>query len=131
MKARCISGVFQDLQRDYKVVMTGPSTLTAFLNSLQMGFKTLAISKQSAEVWKVLGAVKTEVGKFEDALSSVQRNLETATNNLGKVSTKARQMGRKLKDVEALPFGEAEKCLPEIQSGDAEADDRPFPGRFF
>lgn len=105
-------GLFQDIQAKHKVTIVGPTTLAAFLNSLQVGFKTLAITRQSSEVWKVLGAVKTEFQKFGDAVSSVQRNLETASSNLGKVSTRARQMEKKLDKVAALPPEEASRLLP-------------------
>lgn len=105
-------GLFQEIQHRYKVVITGPTTLTAFLNSLQVGFKTLAISRQSAEVWKVLGAVRTEFGKFGTALTSVQKNLDSATNHLSSVSSRTRAMERKLREVESLPEAEVDKLIP-------------------
>lgn len=105
-------GLFQEIQGKYHVAIVGPTTLGAFLNSLQMGFKTLAISKQSSEVWKVLGAIKTEFQKFGDAVSKVQKNLETASSNLSTVSDRARQMEKKLSKVSALPSEEAMLLLP-------------------
>jgi len=114
--------LFVDIQRKYKVTIVGPTTLSAFLNSLQVGFKTLAISKQSGEVWKILGAVRSEFGKFGDALQSVQKNLETASNNLNKVSERSRQMERKLKGVEVLPDAQAAAVFPEI-AGTADEDE--------
>lgn len=105
-------GVFQDIQRTHRVTIVGPTTLAAFVYSLQVGFKTLAVSKQSSEVWRLLGAIKTEFGKFGDAVSSVQKNLESASSNLSKVSTRARQMEKKLDGVQALPQEEALKLLP-------------------
>ena len=105
-------GVFQDIQKTHRVTIVGPTTLAAFVYSLQVGFKTLAISKQSSEVWRLLGAIKTEFGKFGDAVSSVQKNLETASSNLSKVSTRARQMEKRLDGVQALPQEEALKLLP-------------------
>lgn len=106
-------GLFHDIQLKHKVTIVGPTTLAAFLNSLQVGFKTLAISRQSSEVWNVLGAVKTEFQKFGDAIASVERNHNTASDNLSKVSTRARQMEKKLGKVASLPAAEAVKLLPE------------------
>jgi len=91
------------LQREYRINVTGPTTLAALLNSLQMGFKTLAIEKRSSEVWKVLGAVKTEFGKFEDVLKSTQKKLNQASTDLDKlVGTRTKQINKKLMDVESL-----------------------------
>ncbi len=115
-------GLFEKLQRDYKVTIVGPTTLTAFLNSLQVGFKTLAISKQSGEVWKVLGAVKTEFGKFGDSLQAVHSNLESASNKLSQVSNRAKQMERKLEKVSSLPAGEAALLIGEAASGNDETN---------
>lgn len=98
-------GLLERLQRECKVTLVGPTTLTAFLNSLQVGFKTLAISKRSGEVWKVLGQVKAEFGRFGDALASVQRKLEEASGKLEDVSRRKDLMERRLAGVEALPEG--------------------------
>lgn len=98
-------GLFERLQRECKVILVGPTTLTAFLNSLQVGFKTLAISRRSGEVWKVLGQVKTEFGRFGEALASVQRKLEEASGKLEDVSRRKDLMERRLSGVEALPVG--------------------------
>jgi DNA recombination protein RmuC len=100
-------GLFEWLQRECRVTLVGPTTLTAFLNSLQVGFKTLAITKQSGEVWKVLGAVKTEFGRFGEALEKVHKSLDEASDRLGKVSERSRQMEKKLTKVQALPGAEA------------------------
>lgn len=116
-------GLFQEIQSKYHVVIVGPTTLSAFLNSLQVGFKTLAISKQSSEVWKVLGAVKTEFQKFGDAVSKVQKNLDTASSNLSNVSRRMRQMGKKLGEVSALPKDEAALLLPQEEIIEADVDD--------
>jgi len=116
-------GLFQEIQGKYHVAIVGPTTLGAFLNSLQMGFKTLAISKQSSEVWKVLGAIKTEFQKFGDAVSKVQKNLETASSNLSTVSDRARQMEKKLSKVSALPSEEAMLLLPPEESSSFEDSD--------
>jgi DNA recombination protein RmuC len=94
----------QQLQRDYKVVVTGPTTLAAMLNSLQMGFKTLAIQKRSSEVWKVLGEVKAEFGKFGDLIQKAQKKLTDANTDLDQlVGTRTRVIQRKLKNIEELP----------------------------
>lgn len=116
-------GLFQEIQVKYRVTIVGPTTLAAFLNSLQVGFKTLAITKQSGEVWKVLGAVKTEFQKFGDAVSKVQTNLENASSNLSKVSDRARQMGKKLDKVAALPSDEALRLLPVAEEQESTGND--------
>lgn len=94
-----------------RINVAGPSNLSALLNSLQMGFRTLAIEQRSSEVWKVLGAVKSEFGKFGDALASVKKTLETASNKIGQTETRTRAMLRNLKSVEALPDTEAQRLL--------------------
>ena len=99
-------GLTDLLQRDYRVTVAGPTTLTALLNSLQMGFRTLAIEKRSSEVWQVLGAVKTEFGKFGDVLARTKSQLETVTRSIEAAEQRTRVMNRNLKQVEALP-GEA------------------------
>jgi len=101
------------LQREYKVVITGPTTLGAILNSLQMGFRTLAIQKRTSEVWTVLGAVKTEFGKFGGLLEKVQKNLQSAGDQLEEVMGKrTRAIERKLRQVQELPSEESQKILP-------------------
>jgi DNA recombination protein RmuC len=99
------------LQRDYRVSLAGPTTLAALLNSLQMGFRTLAIEQRSAEVWAVLGAVKTEFGKFGEALAHTRKKLDEASNSIGKAETRSRQLSRRLKEVEALPVAVAEQLI--------------------
>lgn len=101
------------LQKEYKIVITGPTTLGAILNSLQMGFRTLAIQKRTGEVWTVLGAVKTEFGKFGGLLEKVQKNLQNAGDQLEEVMGKrTRAIERKLRQVEQLPHEESRKILP-------------------
>jgi len=100
-------GLFEALQRDFRVTLCGPTTLSALLNSLQMGFRTLAIEKRSSEVWQVLGAVKSEFGKFGEVLANTKRQLETVARSIDQAETRTRQIERKLKDVEALPAGES------------------------
>ncbi|MES2150385.1 MAG: DNA recombination protein RmuC [Pseudomonadota bacterium] len=108
-------GLADDLQREMRVSIAGPSTLAAILNSLQMGFRTLALEKRSSEVWQVLGAVKTEFGKFGDVLSQTKLTLERAAKNIENAEVRSRQMARKLKSVEALPSEAAQLMLgPEL-----------------
>jgi DNA recombination protein RmuC len=104
-------GLADDLQRTLRVMIAGPSTLSALLNSLQMGFRTLAIEKRSSEVWEVLGAVKTEFGKFGDVLAATKVTLERAAKNIENAEVRSRQMARKLKSVEALPSDAAQILL--------------------
>jgi DNA recombination protein RmuC len=112
-------GLADDLQRDLRVSIAGPSTLSAILNSLQMGFRTLALEKRSSEVWQVLGAVKTEFGKFGDVLTQTKLTLERAAKNIENAEVRSRQMARKLKSVEALPSEAAQLMLgPEIDGTD-------------
>lgn len=102
-----------DKLHDLRVNVAGPSNLAALLNSLQMGFRTLAIEQRSSEVWQVLRAVKTEFGKFGDALASVKKTLDTASNKIGQTEVRTRAMLRNLKDVEALPEADARLLLGE------------------
>lgn len=99
-------GLFEKIQHDFKVIITGPTTLTAILNSLQMGFRTLAIEKRSSEVWTILSTVKTEFGKFGEILEKTQKKLEEASRTIEDASKKTRTIQRKLRDVEELPAGE-------------------------
>jgi DNA recombination protein RmuC len=105
-------GLMESLQRDHRVTLAGPTTLLAILNSLQMGFRTLALEKRSSEVWQVLGAVKTEFGKFGDVLSKVKAQTQTVLNTLDLAQTRSNVMTRALKTVEALPEQQAAGLLP-------------------
>jgi len=105
------TGLVESLQRDQKVLVAGPTTLTAILSSLQMGFRTLAITKRSSEVWKVLGAVKTEWGKFGDVLQKVEKKLNEASNTVAEVHKRQRVIGRKLQSVEELPVAPEQPLL--------------------
>ena len=96
-------GLFEKIQTENKVIITGPTTLTAILNSLQMGFRTLAIEKRSSEVWSLLGTVKAEFGKFGDILEKTQKKLQEASNTIDDASKRTRVIERKLKDVQELP----------------------------
>lgn len=109
------------IQREYKVNITGPTTLVAILNSLQMGFRSLAIEKHSSEVWKILGAVKTEFSKFETVLNSAQNKLNQASSEIDKlVGTRTRQINRKLKNIDKLSFEDTDAYLPQEDSEDEE-----------
>ena len=105
-------GLMEALQREHRVTLAGPTTLLAMLNSLQMGFRTLALEKRSSEVWQVLGAVKTEFGKFGDVLAKVKAQTQTVLNTLDNAEVRSRAMGRALKQVEALPSEQAQALLP-------------------
>jgi len=104
-------GLADDLQRSLRVTIAGPSTLSALLNSLQMGFRTLALEKRSSEVWQVLGAVKTEFTKFGDVLAATKTTLERAAKNIESAEVRSRVMAKKLKSVEALPAEAAQLLL--------------------
>ena len=116
-------GLAETLQRDYRISLSGPTTLAALLNSLQMGFRTLAIEQRSSEVWAVLGAVKTEFGKFGEALESTRKKLEQATKSIESAGIRTRQIEHRLKGVEALPLADAQ-----TQLGALEAIDEPEDG---
>lgn len=106
------AALLEELQRTYKIIVTGPTTLAAILNSLQMGFKTLAIQKRSSEVWQVLGAVKNEFGKFSDLINKAQSNIRIGLNQLEEVvGAKTRAIQKKLKGVETLGEAETKKIL--------------------
>jgi len=101
-----VPGLLEELQRQYKIVVAGPSNLAAFLNSIQMGFRSMAIQKRSSEVWKVLGAVKTEFGKFGGVLDKVQTKLQQASKTIDEVNQRSRAIERNLRQVEELPEAE-------------------------
>lgn len=104
-------GLLEDVQRQHRVTITGPTNLLAFLNSLQMGFRTLALEQRSSEVWQVLGAVKTEFGKFGDVLDKVRKKLDEASNQIDATGVRTRAINRKLRDVQALPASDAEQLI--------------------
>ncbi len=115
------ASLLEELQRDYKIVLTGPTTLAAILNSLQMGFRTLAIQKRSGEVWKILGAVKKEFENFGGLLEKAQKNLHSASNQIDEVMGKrTRAIQRKLKSVESLDSAQASLMLNGELGGDDE-----------
>ncbi|MFV0681595.1 DNA recombination protein RmuC [Ottowia sp.] len=116
-------GLMTQLQRQHRVTLAGPTTLLAMLSSLQMGFRTLALEKRSSEVWQVLGAVKTEFGKFGDVLARVKSQTQTVLNTLDAAQTRTNVMNRALKKVEALPDAQTQQLLP--GDGDTDADSKP------
>jgi DNA recombination protein RmuC len=110
----CLPGLFEALQRDFKVMVAGPTTLAALLNSLQMGFRTLAIEKRSAEVWNLLGAVRTEFSKFGIILEKTRKKLVEAGNHIDLAATRTRVIERKLRDVQDIPQQESESLSDDI-----------------
>jgi DNA recombination protein RmuC len=110
-------GLMDKLQRDYRVTIAGPTTLLAMLNSLNMGFRTLALEQQASEVWKVLGAVKTEFERYGEWVAKIKDQVQKASETLEKAETRTKQMRRALKVVEALPEGEAQALLPAADEG--------------
>lgn len=106
-----VPGLFEQLQKDYKITITGPTTLSALLNSLQMGFRTLAIEKRSSEVWDLLGAVKTEFGQFGTILEKTKKKLDEASNVIDTAGVRTRAIERKLRQVQELPAAETKLIL--------------------
>ena len=116
-------GLFEALQREHKVMLAGPTTLLATLNSLQMGFRTLALERRSAEVWQVLGAVKTEFGKFGDVLAKTKKKLDEASNTIVQAEVRTRAMERQLRGVEAMPLAAASGLPGSVDNDEAHQDD--------
>ncbi len=112
-------GLCDILQREYRIVVTGPATLAALLNSLQMGFRTLAIEKHSSEVWVLLGMVKTEFGKFGDVLAKTKKKLKEASNTIGQAEVRTRVIERKLRNVEQVPLADRPRLIEEEREEDA------------
>lgn len=108
-------GLIETLQRDFKIIITGPTTLAALLNSLQMGFRTLAIEKRSSEVWMLLSAVKNEFGKFGEILEKTQKKLNEASSTIADAASKSRTIEKKLKNVQELPSPEPISLLGEVE----------------
>ena len=115
-------GLVEALQRDLRIAVAGPTTLLALMTSFQMGFRTLVIQERSSEVWRTLGAVKTEFAKFGAVLDGVKKKLDEASNKIEETSVRSRALGRKLREVEALPSGEAQKLLGDIAAEDLSPD---------
>lgn len=118
--------LFEVLQRDYKITIAGPTTLAAILNSLQMGFRTLAIEKRSSEVWMLLSAVKTEFGKFGAILERTHKQLQTASNTIEDAAKKSRTIERKLRNVDGLPLQDAVELIGNIEDTEDEETTNSF-----
>jgi DNA recombination protein RmuC len=118
-------GLVEALQREHRVTLAGPTTLLATLTSLQMGFRTLALQQRSAEVWEVLGAVKTEFDRFARVLSRVKDQTQTVLNSIDQAEVRTRQMTRALKGVETLPETRAQQLLPGLLDGEPHEEDQP------
>jgi DNA recombination protein RmuC len=116
-------GLFDSLQRDYRIVVTGPTTLAALLNSLQMGFRTLAIEKRSSEVWELLGAVKTQFSKFGEVLAKTKKKLQEASNTIDKAEVRTRVISRKLSKVQELPLTDSAKLIDSAAGDEDEQSD--------
>ena len=110
-------GLMDSLQRDFRVTLAGPTTLLAMLNSLHMGFRTLALEQQASDVWKVLGAVKTEFDRYGDWVEKVREQVQKASDTLDKADTRSKQMRLALRKVEALPETETQALLPNVNDG--------------
>jgi len=117
-----IPGLFENIQNTHRVTITGPTTISAFLNSLQMGFRSLAVEKRTSEIWDLLGAVRTEFGKFGDVLQKTKEKLDSASKEIDKAGTRSRAIEKKLRDVQTLPEGKAQKLLSDIDMDYEEND---------
>ena len=116
-------GLCDSLQRDYRIVVTGPTTLAALLNSLQMGFRTLAVEKRSSEVWELLGAVKTQFSKFGEVLAKTKKKLQEASNTIGQAEVRTRVIERKLSKVQELPQTDSAKRIEPAANDDDTVDE--------
>jgi DNA recombination protein RmuC len=127
------AGLIEIIQRESRVIIAGPTTLWSILNSLQMGFRTLAIQQRSSEVWNLLGAVKTEWTKYGDVLDAVQKRLIQASETIDKARVRSRAVGRKLKDVQELPAADAAALLPahvpedDVEGGEGDSEEASRP----
>ena len=106
-----IPGLFESVQRDLKITITGPTTISAFLNSLHMGFRTLAVEKRTSEIWELLGAVRTEFGKFGETLQKTKEKLDSASREIDNAGVRSRAIERRLRNVQTLPGTAAAKLL--------------------
>lgn len=115
-------GLFETLHREFRVILTGPTTISALLNSLQMGFRTLAVEKRASEVWNLLGAIKTEFGKFGSILAKTHKQLTAASNTIEGATRKTKTIERKLRDVQKLPVIKSKNLLTEVAESDIDSD---------
>lgn len=113
-----IAGLFEFVQREYKIAITGPTTISAFLNSLQFGFRSLAVEKRTSEIWQLLGAVRTEFGKFSDVLEKTKIKIEQAGKEIANAGVKSRAIERKLRDVQSLPQAASSKIIGDLTFND-------------
>ena len=118
-----LPGLSEILRKEYQIIIVGPTNLVAYLSSLQMGFRTLAIEKRSSEVWQLLSAVKTEFGKFGVVLEATRRKLELAANDIDKAGVRSRAIEKKLRDVQELPSGYSQDILQLPAFGETEDPD--------
>ena len=118
-----IPGLFETIQNTHRVTITGPTTISAFLNSLQMGFRSLAVEKRTSEIWDLLGAVRTEFGKFGDVLQKTKEKLDSASKEIDRAGTRSRAIERRLRDVQTLPEAKAQKLLSDIDVSYEENDE--------
>jgi DNA recombination protein RmuC len=118
-----IPGLLETIQRDYKVSITGPTTISAFLNTLQMGFRSLAVEKRTSEIWDLLGAVRAEFGKFGDALAKTRQKLDQASKEIDNAGVRSRAIEKKLRDVQTLPESRSRAILGDLASVDEGEDD--------
>ena len=116
------TGLFELLQREFKVVITGPTTLAALLNSLQMGFRTLVIEKRSSEVWTLLGVVKTEFSTFGAILDRTQKKLQEASHTIEKAATRSRAIEKKLKNIQEIPLSDTQKLLEDVEAAETDQE---------
>jgi len=118
-----IPGLFESIQNNHRVTITGPTTISAFLNSLQMGFRSLAVEKRTSEIWDLLGAVRTEFGKFGDVLQKTKEKLDSASKEIDRAGTRSRAIERRLRDVQTLPDSKTQKLLSDIDMPYEETDE--------
>ncbi|MDR2210483.1 MAG: DNA recombination protein RmuC [Spirochaetaceae bacterium] len=117
-----IPSLFENIQNEFKITITGPTTISAFLNSLQMGFRSLAVERRTSEIWDLLGAVKTQFGKFAEVLEAAKKKLDSASEELAKTGTRSRQIEKRLKNVQLLPEAKAQKVLGNLDLETEEED---------
>jgi DNA recombination protein RmuC len=122
-----LPGLSEILRKEYQIIIVGPTNLVAYLSSLQMGFRTLAIEKRSSEVWQLLGAVKNEFGKFGVVLEATRRKLELAANEIDKAGVRSRAIEKKLRDVQELPTGQSQDILQLPAFGEIDELDTDLP----
>jgi DNA recombination protein RmuC len=123
-----IPNLFESLQREFKITITGPTTISAFLSSLQMGFRSLAVEKRTSEIWELLGAVRTEFGKFGDVLQKTKEKLDSASREIDRAGTRSRAIERKLREVQTIPETAAQKLLEDTGRAPGDVAEEPETG---